>query len=703
MIVASVILTMMFVPTRQIFTQGFAPSLKFVPLSPTATVRRKSSILFAVANRRRLFHCSFSTALFEKRKMTLDHRCGHLNMTTPFSSSSLSRTSVRRMKVAELRNELQVRGLPTSGVKNELVSRLLEHLETNSTRGRQEKQHDQIISSVSRHGNKDKAPSTIILDPTTLYVLRFHGIQNHLSATSCCGLILYDSSNDREIWSGTQYYQSGESSNEAELTSLLLILSNLSKMGLKRLVIQGLAKGTTVNQLQGNYGVKNKRLKPLFDKIEKLMKQELDECEVWGIATDQVKGVQQLAKKYLELGTSVGFDFFLQEQANSDQDSVRDNARQSDVVGPKNNSVQEYDVVPEETFHGMIPPTLSPDKQYVLRFDGGSRGNPGVSGAGIAIYDLESGDEVWAAFQYLGETTNNVAEYNALLSGLELARSMGITRLIAEGDSTLVVKQVSGEYEVKSKHLIDLNQRVKRIAESFQSFSLQYIPRAENFRADKLANVAMDERISMGLEVSTTNPTRYDDTEGRYDITYSDTKDFRIQPMSIEASPSLSTTNVLSLIPEPLLSERQLSAFRTFVLRFGGKKKGESSIGSASLLIDDLSNEEIWAGTYFKHENVNQFIPAYIGLIIGLRKAMAMGVTRLIVESHIEFVIQQMAGKWSVKSKAIQPYYEVAKNLIDNYFEDVDFQLIDSNNNNAVKDMIDEAIISHKTQLPGFK
>jgi ribonuclease HI len=474
-------------------------------------------------------------------------------------------------------------------------------------------------------------------------------------------------------------------------------------MGLKRLVIQGLAKGTTVNQLQGNYGVKNKRLKPLFDKIEKLMKQELDECEVWGIATDQVKGVQQLAKKYLELGTSVGFDFFLQEQANSDQDSVRDNARQSDVVGPKNNSVQEYDVVPEETFHGMIPPTLSPDKQYVLRFDGGSRGNPGVSGAGIAIYDLESGDEVWAAFQYLGETTNNVAEYNALLSGLELARSMGITRLIAEGDSTLVVKQVSGEYEVKSKHLIDLNQRVKRIAESFQSFSLQYIPRAENFRADKLANVAMDERISMGLEVSTTNPTRYDDTEGRYDITYSDTKDFRIQPMSIEASPSLSTTNVLSLIPEPLLSERQLSAFRTFVLRFGGKKKGESSIGSASLLIDDLSNEEIWAGTYFKHENVNQFIPAYIGLIIGLRKAMAMGVTRLIVESHIEFVIQQMAGKWSVKSKAIQPYYEVAKNLIDNYFEDVDFQLIDSNNNNAVKDMIDEAIISHKTQLPGFK
>jgi len=699
-------------PTRQVFIQGFA-TMKFAPsqrVIQTGVGRREMSLLLLITRREHSSRRHFPTTLLEKHKITTTDYCrGRLNMDS-LSSSSWSRTSIRRMKVAELRRELDVLGLPTNGLKNDLVNRLLEYLDTCSlangrNNGKQNEEMSTTKSLTEKKRDKPKVTIKMNLDPTTLYVLRFHGIQHHLSATSCCGLILYDSSNDLEVWSGTQYYQSGESSNEAELTSLLLALSNLSKLGLQRVVIQGLAKGTTVNQLQGNYGVKNKRLKSLFEKIETIMKQQLEECEVWGITSDQVIDVQRLAKKYLELGTSEGFDLlFLQEQGSHEQDLGQGQtwARQIDV-NSNDSALQEKENVPaEEQSHVMMSiPSLSPDIQYVLRFDGGSRGNPGVSGAGMAIYDLESGQEVWAAFQYLGETTNNVAEYNALLSGLQLARAMGITRIIAEGDSTLVVKQISGEYEVKSKHLIDLNQRVIRLSNEFQSFSLQYIPRAENFRADQLANVAMDERITMGLEVLNKDPTIYD-SAGQSGFTSSDSRDLRLQPCAPDATVT-STTDILSSLPNPLISEQKLSAFRTYVLRFGGKKKGNSSLGSASLLLDDLANEEVWAGSYFKEENLNQFIPAYIGLIIGLRQANAMGATRLIVESHIEFVIQQMTGKWSVKSKAIQPYYAVAKDLIDNYFEDVDFQVIDSNKNIVIKDMIDEAIISHKTQLPGFQ
>lgn len=715
-LVAFITIINMFIPARQVLNRGFTVLQGAAPSpSVTATTRREFSILLSAFPDEKLrIHRSFPMTLVEKQKMAMDRRRGYLNMKSSSNSSSsscLSRTSIRRMKVAELRSELEYRGLPTSGLKDELVRRLLEHLETsNATQRHETTQKHENISTVPGQNKKDRLSHKITFDPKTLYVLRFHGIQNYLSATSCCGMILYDSTNDREIWSGTQYYQSGDSSNEAELISLLLILSNLSKLGLKRLVIQGLAKGTTVNQLQGNYGVNKKRLKPLFEKIDIIMKQQLEECEVWGIATDQVRDVQRLAQKYLELGTCTGFDLFSQELVDNQEEDVVLGSTQQMKIGSSKSSVKERDKVSEENVHAIMkPPSLSSDKQYVLRFDGGSRGNPGVSGAGIVIYDLESGHEVWAAFQYLGETTNNVAEYNALLSGLEMARAMGITRLIAEGDSTLVVKQVTGEYEVKSKHLMDLHQKVKRLSNAFQSFSVQYIPRAENFRADQLANVAMDERISMGLD-EVLNPEygteiRYE-TMGRHDVTDSHSNNLHFQSrIKTEAGVSSpqTTTGILFSIPEPLVSDWQLSAFRTFVLRFGGKKKGDSSIGAAAVLLDDLSNEEIWAGSYFKQENINQFIPAYIGLIIGLRKAMAMGVTRLIVESHIEFVVQQMSGKWSVKSKAIQPYYDVAKHLIDNYFEDVDFQVIDSNKNLVIKDMIDEAIILHKTTLPGFQ
>jgi ribonuclease HI len=136
---------------------------------------------------------------------------------------------------------------------------------------------------------------------------------------------------------------------------------------------------------------------------------------------------------------------------------------------------------------------IQPDKEYLLQFDGGARGNPsGIAGAGMVIFD-DRQDEIWCGWNYLGnKKTNNIAEYESLIAGLECAQKLGIRKLRAEGDSELVVKQVNGLYRCKKDWLRPLHARVKQLMSKFDSCSVKSIPRADNKRADFLANHAMD-------------------------------------------------------------------------------------------------------------------------------------------------------------------------------------------------------------------
>jgi len=137
------------------------------------------------------------------------------------------------------------------------------------------------------------------------------------------------------------------------------------------------------------------------------------------------------------------------------------------------------------------------DRLYELQFDGGSRGNPGVAGAGMVLYDTTTGKEVWSGGDLLPATaTNNQAEYTALIRGLERALAMGIRNLQIKGDSLLVVNQLKGDYRVKSETLSPLYETAHRLMQQLDSFSIQHIPRAENARADELANQAMDQQAS---------------------------------------------------------------------------------------------------------------------------------------------------------------------------------------------------------------
>ncbi len=123
--------------------------------------------------------------------------------------------------------------------------------------------------------------------------------------------------------------------------------------------------------------------------------------------------------------------------------------------------------------------------------DGGSRGNPGPSGYGVSIEDA-GGHPVADLSEFLGVKTNNFAEYSGLLAALEYALSHGHARLRVVADSELMVKQMKGQYQVKSPDLRPLWEEAKRRAARLERFEIQHVLRGKNKRADALANQAMD-------------------------------------------------------------------------------------------------------------------------------------------------------------------------------------------------------------------
>ena len=132
-------------------------------------------------------------------------------------------------------------------------------------------------------------------------------------------------------------------------------------------------------------------------------------------------------------------------------------------------------------------------KEAIIYTDGGSRGNPGIAGIGILIEDKD-GNVIREISQYVGEQTNNVAEYKALSRGLEAALDLGIKKLTCYLDSELVVKQIKGEYKVKNERMIPMYNMVMPLIKKFKSFEIIHIRRELNKRADQLANEAMDNK-----------------------------------------------------------------------------------------------------------------------------------------------------------------------------------------------------------------
>jgi ribonuclease HI len=129
--------------------------------------------------------------------------------------------------------------------------------------------------------------------------------------------------------------------------------------------------------------------------------------------------------------------------------------------------------------------------ELVLHVDGGARGNPGPAAIGVVI-STPDGDRLAAYGEKIGETTNNVAEYRALLKGLELAAGYGARHIQVINDSELIARQVSGVYKVKHPAMQELHRSAMAALAQFDSWKIESVPRAHNAGADALVNEALD-------------------------------------------------------------------------------------------------------------------------------------------------------------------------------------------------------------------
>jgi len=132
--------------------------------------------------------------------------------------------------------------------------------------------------------------------------------------------------------------------------------------------------------------------------------------------------------------------------------------------------------------------------RVIVNVDGGARGNPGPAAA-AAVATTPDGDELGERKLYIGEATNNVAEYRALLLGLELARELGAEEVEIVNDSELVARQIGGEYKVKNAGLKPLFAEAMRELRGFHKWAVRPVRREHNTRADELVNEALDEEL----------------------------------------------------------------------------------------------------------------------------------------------------------------------------------------------------------------
>ncbi len=133
-------------------------------------------------------------------------------------------------------------------------------------------------------------------------------------------------------------------------------------------------------------------------------------------------------------------------------------------------------------------------KTVVINTDGGARGNPGPAGIGVVI-KTEGGEIVYQHGGYVGETTNNVAEYKALIKALEIAHEMGATTTKINMDSELIVKQMLGQYKIKEPTLQGLAREVFELLKHFQIYSFTHVRREYNKEADAMVNQAIDAHL----------------------------------------------------------------------------------------------------------------------------------------------------------------------------------------------------------------
>jgi len=145
------------------------------------------------------------------------------------------------------------------------------------------------------------------------------------------------------------------------------------------------------------------------------------------------------------------------------------------------------------------------NQRITIEFDGGSRGNPGPAGIGVVLRAAD-GTAIYTLGRCIGKATNNVAEYRALITGLEKAKEMGAKAILVRGDSELIIKQMRGEYRVKHPDMRQLYDEAQFLLHQFDEAKIEHNLRHKNELADKLVNLALDRKCDVSDDAMDQSP-----------------------------------------------------------------------------------------------------------------------------------------------------------------------------------------------------
>lgn len=330
--------------------------------------------------------------------------------------------------------------------------------------------------------NDHSAHSTI--SPKTNYLLRINGHTTTKSGGAGLGLILEDSDTNEIVWSARIYVSGDRSPIEAEYSAIIMGMDYVCNMlDVRRLTILS-GNEIVVNHVQGIFNVTKSSLETLLQTIDSIQRR-LHHFAVKQIpSTENIEATAQAVKA-------------LATRKSLNINDVRWNIERKDPIQKlernphKMGRWRQPDIPAQSTI-------IDPSRVYRLQFDGGAA--RGHVGAGMVLYD-DNGTEIWCGWHYHPEAvSNNVAEYIGLICGLRCAQSLGVSKLLVEGDSLLVVQQMTGSRQRTRERVINaFREEACGLAKCFSQFQIRYIPRAENKRADWLANHAMNLQESDGF------------------------------------------------------------------------------------------------------------------------------------------------------------------------------------------------------------
>lgn len=278
-----------------------------------------------------------------------------------------------------------------------------------------------------------------------------------------------------------------------------------------------------------------------------------------------------------------------------------------------------------------------------IYIDGGSRGNPGPSAIAYIIKSPDEKDVIASNAKFIGETTNNVAEYTALLYGLKRAAGLGIKRVFVHSDSQLLVGQMMRSMKVRSAHIYRLHSACQRAAEEFEAFGIEHIPRTDNIEADKMVQ---------GV---------------------------------IKAQKAKDKT---------VLSKCNFDA-EAFVYVNGNSKTSPGPAAAGYIVVS--AQEQVLASNVKYLGERDRNVACYAGVYLSAQKARQLGLKRVVFRSDSSLVMRQLAGEYRVKSPVLMKPHGSCTEVLKG-FEKLCFETVSRAENKVVRSMVLQELKAHAAE-----